>query len=61
MAEPATNRTALVAGIFFIGAGVAFLLERLDVWQLELRTLAPALLIALGLAVVLGGRSGRGS
>jgi hypothetical protein len=42
----------------FIVTGLAFLLERLDVWDLEIRTLAPALLIALGFVVLLGGRSG---
>jgi hypothetical protein len=56
--DPRPNRAALVAGVFFIVAGVAFLLERLDVWDLEIRTLAPALLIALGFVVLLGGRSG---
>lgn len=59
MAEPRQNRTALVAGLFFMVAGVAFLLERLEVWDIELRTLGPALLIAVGLAVVLSGRPGR--
>lgn len=58
MAETQPSRAALVAGIFFIVAGVAFLLERLDVWELEVRTLAPALLIALGFVVLLSGRSG---
>jgi hypothetical protein len=46
-------------GVFFVAAGVAFLLEGLDVWNLELRMLAPALLIALGVAVLAGGRAGR--
>lgn len=55
MAEQGSNRTALVFGAFFVLAGVAFLLERLDVWELRLRHLAPALLIALGIAVLLGG------
>jgi hypothetical protein len=58
VADPRPNRAALVAGIFFVVAGVAFLLERLDVWELEIRALAPALLIALGFVVLLGGRSG---
>lgn len=56
MDEVQTDRTALVFGIFFVTAGVAFLLERLDVWNFELRSLAPVLLIALGVAVLLGGR-----
>lgn len=55
MAEQGSNRAALVLGVFFIVAGVAFLLERLDVWELKLRHLVPALLIALGVAVLLGG------
>lgn len=58
MAEPRPSRTALVAGVFFVVAGAAFLLERLDVWEIEVRTLGPALLITLGIAIVLGGRSG---
>lgn len=61
MADRGVNRTALVAGIFFIVAGAAFLLERLDVWELEIRSLAPALLIALGFAVLLGGKGERRS
>lgn len=59
MAEPAPSRAALAFGVFFIAAGAAFLLEALDVWDLELRMLAPALLIALGFAVLVGGRTGR--
>ena len=55
MAEQGSNRAALVLGVFFIVAGVAFLLEWLDVWELKLRHLVPALLIALGVAVLLGG------
>jgi hypothetical protein len=45
-----------VFGISFMVAGVAFLLERLEIWDFQLRYLAPALLIALGVAVLLGGR-----
>lgn len=59
MDEPGPNRTALVAGIFFIVAGAVFLLERLDVFDLKLRFVWPFLLIALGVAVLLGGRRGR--
>jgi hypothetical protein len=60
VAEPAPSRTALVAGVAFVVAGVAFLLEQLDVWDLDLRTLAPAALIGVGLAILIGGRTGRG-
>ena len=56
MTDPALNRSALVAGVFYIAAGAVFLLERLGVWDLSLRVLAPVLLITLGVAIILGGR-----
>ena len=59
--DESTNRASLVAGVFFIVAGTMFLLERLGVFELELRVLAPALLIAIGVAVLLGGRGRRSS
>ena len=59
--DESTNRASLVAGLFFIVAGAMFLLERLGVFELELRVLAPALLIAIGVAVLLGGRGRRSS
>jgi hypothetical protein len=59
VAEREPSRAAIVAGIVFVVAGVAFLLEQLDVWNLEAKTLAPALLIGVGLAILLGGRSRR--
>lgn len=49
------NRTAVAWGIFFIVAGVAFLLDRLDVWTLRARYVLPLLLIVLGAAILLGG------
>ncbi len=52
-----TNRSALAAGIFFILAGTAFLLDRLGVIDLRARYLLPATLIGLGLVMVLGDRS----
>lgn len=55
MAERGLNRAALVFGAVFVVAGLAFLLEQLDVWDLKLRHLAPALLIVLGVAVLVGG------
>jgi hypothetical protein len=58
MDEHRTNRAALLFGIFFIVAGVAFLLERSGIWDFRLKYLAPALLIALGVVVLLGGRRG---
>ena len=59
--DESTNRASLVAGLFFIVAGAMFLLERLGLFELELRVLAPALLIAIGVAVLLGGRGRRSS
>jgi cytochrome c oxidase subunit IV len=50
------NRTAVVWGVFFIVAGIAFLLDRLDVWTLRARYVLPVLLIVLGAAILLGGR-----
>lgn len=50
------NRTAIVWGLFFIVAGIAFLLDRLDVWTLRARYVLPVLLIVLGAAILLGGR-----
>lgn len=55
MGEPGLNRAALIFGVFFVLAGAAFLLERLDVWELRLQNIAPVVLIALGIAVLLGG------
>ena len=57
MADARTNRSALATGVFFVVAGIVFLLEALDVWDLSLRVLGPVLLITLGVAVVLGGRT----
>jgi LiaI-LiaF-like transmembrane region len=50
------NRRAVVWGLFFIAAGIAFLLDRLDVWTLRARYVLPMLLIVLGGAILLGGR-----
>jgi hypothetical protein len=57
MADAPWSRSALVTGVFFAVAGIVFLLEALDVWDLSLRVLGPVLLITLGVAVVLGGRT----
>jgi hypothetical protein len=59
MVDRGPGGSAFAFGVFFIVAGVAFLLERLDVWDLRPRVLAPAVLIALGFAVLFGGRSTR--
>ncbi len=57
MSDGGVNRAALVWGLFFIVAGVAFLLDRLEVWNLRARYVLPFLLILMGLAVLVGGRS----
>jgi cell wall-active antibiotic response 4TMS protein YvqF len=48
------DRAAIVFGVFFVLVGVAFLLDRLDVWTIRARYLPPVLLIAFGVAVLLG-------
>jgi hypothetical protein len=55
MADARANRSALATGVFFVVAGIVFLLEALDIWDLSVRVLGPVLLITLGVAVVLGG------
>ncbi|MDP9342705.1 MAG: hypothetical protein M3Q23_11575 [Actinomycetota bacterium] len=51
---------AVGIGIFFAVAGIAFLLDQLDVWTINATFLLPALLIGFGVAMLLGGvrRSG---
>lgn len=46
--------TSIGAGVFFLLVGVVFLLDELDVWQVRLSFVLPLLLIAVGLALVLG-------
>ncbi len=60
MGDPRRGPAALVSGIFFVAAGVAFLLDRLNVWNLRGRYVLPVLLIVLGIAVLVGGRSSAG-
>lgn len=47
---------ALVSGVLFIAIGTAFLLDALDVWTIRLERLWPITLVAVGLAILLGGR-----
>jgi hypothetical protein len=54
----------LFAGVIYLGIGVVFLLEALEVWTLQigdLRYMAPVALVVIGLAVVIGslGRTDR--
>jgi uncharacterized membrane protein len=55
------NRGSVVAGAFFILVGVAFLLQELGLWDLKTVYVFPVLLIALGVAVILGGTRRRES
>jgi uncharacterized membrane protein (UPF0136 family) len=54
------RRSGVVFGVFFVIAGIVFLLDRTGALELGIRTLAPVLLIALGVAVLVGGRSRSG-
>lgn len=56
MADRGADRSAIVWGIAFILAGVAFLLDRLDVWTIEPELFAPLVLILIGLGVLAGAR-----
>jgi uncharacterized membrane protein HdeD (DUF308 family) len=46
------DRLSLVAGVIFVIAGIVFLLDALEVWQLRGDYLVPLALIVLGVAVV---------
>ncbi len=61
MNDQPINRGSVVAGVFFILVGAAFLLQELDVWELNAVYVLPLLLIALGVAVLLGGTGKRES
>ena len=54
MNERRFDISAFVAGLVFIGIGVAFLLDRLDVWDLQMDLLLPLTVIGMGAAVLLG-------
>lgn len=51
------NRIALIGGLIFVVLGVVFLLEQLDVFELQAAYVWPVVLIAIGVAVLLGGLS----
>ena len=57
MADRDVDRVALAFGIAFVVAGVLFLLDRLDVWELRVSYVLPIFLIALGVGLLVGGRS----
>jgi Domain of unknown function (DUF5668) len=49
------DRLSLVVGVLFVLAGVVFLLDALEVWELRVDYLVPLGLIVLGLAVLASG------
>ena len=53
------DRVNVGAGIFFVLAGLVFLLDGLEVISVGTVWLWPLLLIAAGVALVLAGRRGR--
>jgi Domain of unknown function (DUF5668) len=46
------DRLSLVVGVLFVVAGIVFLLDALDVWELRVDYLVPLGLIVLGLVVL---------
>jgi Domain of unknown function (DUF5668) len=53
--ERRPDRLSLVAGLVFVAAGIVFLLDALEVWNLRGDYLLPIALIVLGLVVVASG------
>jgi hypothetical protein len=53
--ERRPDRLSLVAGLVFVAAGIVFLLDALEVWNLRGDYLLPIALIVLGLVVVATG------
>ena len=49
------DRLSLVAGLVFVAAGIVFLLDAVEVWNLRGDYLVPIALIVLGLVVVASG------
>ena len=49
------DRLSLVVGVLFVAAGVVFLLDALEVWELRADYLVPLALIVLGLVVLASG------
>jgi hypothetical protein len=49
------DRLSLIVGVLFVLAGVVFLLDALEVWELRADYLVPLGLIVLGLIVLASG------
>lgn len=52
---PRVDRLSLVVGVLFVLAGVVFLLDALEVWELRVDYLVPLGLIVVGLVVLASG------
>jgi hypothetical protein len=50
--------TALVVGFMFVVIGTLFLMDEYDVLELDAIFVLPVLVIGLGIAIILGGRTG---
>jgi hypothetical protein len=53
--SPRVDRLSLVVGVLFVLAGVVFLLDALEIWELRVDYLVPLGLIMLGLVVLASG------
>jgi hypothetical protein len=53
MKRHALDLVSLLGGLLFVGLGVAFLLDSLNVWSADITWVPPIVLIVLGLAGVL--------
>jgi hypothetical protein len=53
--NPRPDRLSLVAGLVFVAAGIVFLLDALELWNLRGDYLVPIALIVLGVVVVATG------
>ena len=53
--SPRVDRLSLVVGVLFVLAGVVFLLDALEIWELRVDYLVPLALIVLGLVVLASG------
>lgn len=54
MSRRGPDAGGVVAGVLFVVIGLVFVLHELDVWTIRLSYVLPLLLIALGLALLLG-------
>ena len=53
------DATGMIAGLLFIAIGGTFVLDRLDIWTVDHRFVWPAVLIALGVAVLMRAMLGK--